>query len=93
MVRQAQGAAAFLQKIESLEGQVRSLLEGPILQNLPVAFSLFSFTSLLAAVEELESQPSLLPPRVQELTVEARARVQQFASSLIEPDVRIEGAN
>ena len=45
VVRQAQGAAAFLQKIESLEGQVRSLLEGPILQNLPVSLFLLSFTS------------------------------------------------
>ena len=55
-----------------------------------LSFSFLYFQTLLAAVEELESQPSLLPPRVQELTVEARARVQQFASSLIEPDVRIE---
>ena len=38
-------------------------------------------------MEELEAQPSLLSARVQQLTEEARARVKQFAASLVEPDV------
>ena len=41
----------------------------------------------MQAVEEVEAKRDIVPDRVRALAEEAKARVAQFAASLVEPDV------
>ena len=92
VMRKASQAVEFLKKISALENRVREMLSGDIERNLGVRVrESIDGKNLMVVVEEIQSQPDLISEKTWRLAEEARQCVESYASSLIEPPVRLKG--
>lgn len=91
VMRKASQAVEFLRKISDLENRVREMLSGDIERNLEVRLrGRIDVKNLMVAVDEIQSQPDLISEKTWKLAEEARQCIESYASSLIEPPVRLE---